>query len=131
MPISIAERFTDALHGLEDHRDLEPIVALFGENCRVGNVIVPEKFHGLSGAREFWTKYRDTFDTVHSTFRNQIVMPSRIALEWTTEATSSDGGAVHYDGVSILEIEGEKIERFEAYFDPAALERLTARVRTS
>ena len=117
----LAEQFTDALSRLEQKRDVEPMTALFAENADVGNVIAPEKFHGPEGARDFWTKYRNTFDTLRSTFRNRILSDGRIALEWTTEGTSGDGNRVEYDGVSILETDGEKITRFRAYFDAGSL----------
>ena len=55
-----------------------------------------------------------------STFRNVFAAEERAALEWTTEGTSN-GDTVTYDGVSILEIDGGKVRRFIAYFDPRAL----------
>jgi ketosteroid isomerase-like protein len=53
-------------------------------------------------------------------FRNVFAAEDRAALEWTTEGTSN-GNAVSYDGVSILEIEGGKVCRFMAYFDTSDL----------
>lgn len=118
MPASFADRFTDALARLERDRDLDPLVSLFADRCEVGNVLVPDKFHGQEGARTFWTKYRDTFGEVKSTFHNRIEGDGRVALEWTTEGTTTGGKPFRYDGVSILEMEGEQIKRFHAYFDP-------------
>ena len=77
----------------------------------------------MEGAREFRTKYRETFGEVRSTFRNRIVTPDRAALEWTTEGTTANGAPFSYEGVSILEIEGDLITRFRAYFDPEVLGR--------
>ena len=122
MPDTIADRFIDALDVLETRRNAEPLAALFSDHADIGNVIVPEKFHGRKGAVDFWTKYRNTFESLRSTFRNRVVQENRIALEWTTEGLSG-GAQVKYDGVSILEVEGDKINRFRAYFDPAALGR--------
>lgn len=119
----VADKFIAALHKLEEERDLETIVAVHAEEVEVGNIVSPEKFHGRDGAREFWTKYRATFGEVHSTFRNVIRADDRAALEWTTEGTSSDGQAVKYDGVSILEISGDQVTRFRAYFDAGNLGR--------
>ena len=96
---------------------------IFSDDSELGNVIVPGKFHGREGTRDFWTKYRDTFAEIRSTFRNRIISDGRAALEWTTEAAGWDGQPLRYDGVSILEFEGNKIKRFQAYFDPAALAR--------
>jgi limonene-1,2-epoxide hydrolase len=123
MAREMAERFIDALYKLEEGRDVEPIVATYAEDCEVGNVNVPEKFHGPDGARRFWTEYRETFGEMKSEFRNIIATDDRAALEWTTTGTSADGKPVAYDGVSILEVAGDKITRFRAYFDPGDLGR--------
>ena len=124
MSEQLARRFVEALGRLEAERDLEAITALFAEGCEVGNVTSPEKFRGREGAREFWgAKYRDTFGEVKSTFRNVFATSDRITLEWTTEGTEADGSPVSYDGVSILETDGERITRFRAYFDAGGLGR--------
>ena len=120
------DKFIEALGKLESERDVETIVALFAESCEVGNVVAPEKFEGRDGARRFWTTYRDTFGEVRSTFRNHIAGDSAAALEWTTEGTSTGGAPINYDGVSILEIDGDHITRFRAYFNAEALGRQVA-----
>jgi ketosteroid isomerase-like protein len=129
MSEQLAEKFVEALGRLEAAGELEPLVSLFADECEVGNVVSPEKFRGREGAREFWgAKYRDTFGEVRSTFRNVFAAGTRAALEWTTEGTSKDGSSVRYDGVSILETDGEHVTRFRAYFDAGALGRqLTGR----
>jgi len=119
----MADRFVRALAQLEAGREIEPLIALYADDAAVGNVNVPEQFHGSDGARQFWTEYRGTFDTMKSEFRNIITTSERVALEWTTRGTSVEGNPVAYDGVSILEIAGDKITRFRAYFDPRSLGR--------
>jgi ketosteroid isomerase-like protein len=124
MSEQIAKRFIEALGKLEAGRDVEEIAGLFAPDAEVGNVVSPEKFRGQEGAREFWgAKYRDTFGEVRSTFRNVFAAEHRAALEWTTEGTANDGTPLKYDGVSILETDGEQIKRFCAYFDAGALGR--------
>ena len=118
MAENIAKQFIDALHKLERDRDLETIVGLFSENCEVGNVVTDDK--DIS-AEKFWSSYRESFGEVESTFRNEIITGDATALEWTTSGTSGEGHEFKYDGVSILEIEGDKITRFHAYFDPNKL----------
>lgn len=118
------KKFIDALGRLEAERDLESIVRLFAPASEIGNVVSPEKFQGPEGAREFWgAKYRDTFDEIKSTFRNVCATETSAALEWTTVGTSIDGTPIQYDGVSILEMDGELITRFRAYFDAGKLGR--------
>jgi len=111
----------EALGELEGKSDSAKLVALFSDDCEVGNVVARENFQGTEGARRFWTNYRETFGRVQSTFLNQIITDNRAALEWRTEGTSGDGREIGYEGVSILEIEGQKVKRFYAYFDPAHL----------
>src|ERR1043165_7518197 len=124
-----ANRFIEALGKLEAGRELEEIVRLFAPDAEVGNVVSPEKFRGQEGAREFWgAKYRDTFGEVRSTFRNVFAGEGHAVLEWTTEGTANDGTPIRYDGVSLLETDGESVRRFRAYFDAGALGRqLTAK----
>ncbi len=121
MSKEVAKRFKEALWKLEEDRDVEALVEVHAEDCSVGNVAVPETFNGHDGLREFWTNYRNTFDEMKSEFRNVFADDAgHAALEWTTEATE-DGDNVSYGGVSILEIEGDKVKRFMAYFDPRSL----------
>lgn len=115
-----AKKFVDALGKLEAERDLETICGLFSNDCDIANVVT-ENHDKQIDAREFWQNYRDNFGEVKSTFRNQIITGNTAALEWTTTGTSADGKSFEYDGVSILEIDGDKIKRFHAYFDPNKL----------
>jgi steroid delta-isomerase-like uncharacterized protein len=122
-----AEAFVEALGRLEANRDLDSLVALFADDCEVGNTLAPEKFHGREGARQFWTKYRDTFGEIRSTFRNRIVTDERAALEWRTEGTTTGGQTFAYEGVSILEMRDGRITRFRAYFNADDLSEPVAR----
>jgi ketosteroid isomerase-like protein len=117
-----AKNFVEALRKLEAERDLETISALFSENCDIANVVTEDN-NRQTNAHEFWQSYRANFGEVQSTFRNQIVSENTAALEWKTTGTSSEGQEFEYDGVSILEIKGDRITRFRAYFDPNKLGR--------
>ncbi len=114
MAENTAKKFIDALWKLEEDRDLETIVGLFSEDSEVGNVVTEDK---NIGAREFWKNYRDSFDEVKSTFRNEIITDKTAALEWTTKGTNTDGHDFEYEGVSVMEFDGDLITRFHAYFD--------------
>src|ERR671912_31401 len=116
MSKEVADSFVEALRKLEEDRDVEPLVEIHTEGCEVGNVSVSETFRGHEGLCEFWTEYRKTFDEMKSTFRNVFATEEGVALEWTTEGTSN-GEAVSFEGVSMLEVEGGKVGRFMAYFD--------------
>lgn len=123
MSEQVAQRFIEALHTLEETKDAGPLTALYTESATVGNVITPEQGRGPEGARKFWTEYRGTFDQARSEFRSVVVSGSHAALEWTTQGTSFSGSPLSYSGVTILEIDGDKVTRSSAYFDPAALGR--------
>src|SRR5215208_6797678 len=116
MSKEVADHFVEALHKLEEDREVEALVEIHTEDCEVGNVSVRGTFRGHQGLREFWMSYRSTFGHMKSDFRNVFATEEGVALEWTTQGTSN-GDSVAYDGVSILEIEGGKVHRFMAYFD--------------
>lgn len=121
MPMERAQRFVDALLELEEHGDIEPMVALFTDDAHVSNVASPRVFSGVEGARRFWTEYKGTLGQVKSSFRNMIESGDRVALEWETQGTGRNGAAIAYEGVSIIEWDGDLIVRFQAYFDPRVL----------
>jgi SnoaL-like domain len=116
MSKEMVDDFVEALRKLEADRDVEGLVEIHTEDCEVGNVSTSETFRGHEGLCEFWTEYRKSFHEMKSTFRNVFATEEGAALEWTTEGTSN-GDTVSYDGVSILEIDGDKVRRFMAYFD--------------
>jgi SnoaL-like domain len=126
-----AKKFVEALHELEADRNVEKIASLFSDDAEINNVVTVENSHDLN-PQEFWTKYRDNFGEVSSEFSNKIYGENNAALEWTTIGTNTDGGEIKYEGVSILEIEDDKITRFFAYFNPAKLgEQLVAETAKS
>jgi steroid delta-isomerase-like uncharacterized protein len=113
----VADKFVEALWKLEEDRNVEELVELHTQNCRVGNAAVSKTFSGHDGLREFWTDYRKTIDEMKSELHNVFADDlGHAALEWTTKGTE-DGDTISYDGVSILEIEGDKVKRFMDYFD--------------
>ena len=121
MSMERAQRFMDALGKLEERGEPEDLLALFSDDAQVSNLASPRVFSGREGARAFWREYKTTLQQVRSTFRNVIAAGDRTALEWETQGTAHNGAAVAYEGVSILEWDGERISRFFAYFDPHAL----------
>jgi hypothetical protein len=49
MSKEVADRFVEALHKLEEDRDVESLVEIHTEDCEVGNVSVPQAFEGHEG----------------------------------------------------------------------------------
>lgn len=116
-------KFINALHKLEETGDPAEIAALYAENAEIVNVVSPKKFTGAEGARDFWTRYRETFGEMRSEFRNKIVNETSAALEWTTRGISKENHEITYSGVTILEFKGDTITRSCAYFNAHDLGR--------
>jgi ketosteroid isomerase-like protein len=121
MAMERAQRFVDALSKLEESGDVEPLLELFSDDAQVSNVASHRTLEGKDGARQFWREYKGMLRQVKSTFRNMIEAGDRVALEWESSGTAHNGAAVDYEGVSIIEWDGERISRFYAYFDPRVL----------
>ena len=114
------EAFISAIRSLERDRDVEPLVALYSEDCEVGNVHVSTRYRGQDGARRFWRAYRDTFGEVESSFTLMVAEPNTVSLEWSTRALVK-GEAIDYSGVTVLDLKDDHIVRSFAYFDPTGL----------
>jgi ketosteroid isomerase-like protein len=112
-----AQTFVDALHRLEEARDVEAIASLYAEGADISNPVTRHEHAGQDGAREFWSSYRGTFDEIHSDFHNILEHGDTAVLEWTSRGRSVEGRDLQYSGVSVLEFEGDRIQSFRAYFD--------------
>ena len=114
------QRFIDALGQLESSRDADPIAALFAEGADVSNPMVRHDSEGKGGAHEFWSRYRASFDTISSTFKNIVDGKDVALLEWVSEGRMK-GEPIRYGGVSVLEFGENGITAFRTYFDPTPL----------
>ena len=121
MSEKLAERFIAALQQIESGGEVDDMASLFADECEIGNVTLSETLHGRDGVKEFWTHYRETLGEVRSTFKNKVIGDKTIALEWNTTGKSRNQEEVDYNGVSVIETEGDKIRRFFAYYNPAKL----------
>ena len=116
------ERFAAALRAFEDTGTDGDLIALYADDCRVGNIVTGERHHGPGGAAEFWSSYRNQFERIESTFTLVAGDDSGAVLEWES-AGSAKGDDVSYRGATVLEYDGEAIVRSMAYFDPRAVGR--------
>jgi ketosteroid isomerase-like protein len=116
-----AERFVEALHALERDGEIGPLAQLFDDDC---TLVTPETSReGASDARRFWLGYRGLFDEVLSEFHRVAEAGDLVTLEWTTRCRLDGGGDFSYDGVTLLDFDGERISRFRTFFDPAPVRR--------
>jgi len=108
-----------ALQQIEESQDVEPLVALFAADADLINLAMVEPLYGQDGARQFWKKYLSAFDRIRSIF-TQVTAGDRTAvLEWVSDGTLPDGEPIKYRGVSIIEIDRDKVQRFRTYYDSA------------
>jgi ketosteroid isomerase-like protein len=116
----LTSKFVDALAQLHDNGDSGPLAELFADDAILSKAGVPHAQHGRDGATAFWEDYRNVFDTIESTFENTVTEPETAFLEWKSTGTLRDGTDFSYDGVSVLEGDGEAITAFRTYYDTAA-----------
>lgn len=116
----ITQRFIAALDELHRNRDTDDLTELFGTDATLTKAGMPHEEHGQDGARNFWRRYRDVFDTIDASFHHVVYGDGIAVLEWTSEGTLSDGNEFRYDGVSVLEAHDDTIDAFRTYYDTAA-----------
>lgn len=116
----LTDAFVDALAQLHDNGDAGPLAELFADGATLTKAGVSHEQHGRAGAHAFWEDYRNVFDTIESTFENIVTEPDTAFLEWKSTGTLRDGTDFSYDGVSVLEGDGEAITAFRTYYDTAA-----------
>ncbi len=119
MTSKIAEGFMKTLQQVENTGDVEPLVAMFTEDAELINLAMIEPLKGRDGARRFWQKYLSVFEGIHSKFINVVEGDRTAVMEWISEGTLSNGESVNYRGVSIIEIDSDRVSRFRTYYDSA------------
>ena len=112
-----ARTFVGALRVFEQSSDPAELTALFADDATLMR---------LDGRGErgdpaaFWREYRGQFHELSTTFSNVVEGPDQVALEWSTSATLADYTPIHYQGVTVLDLDQEKIIRLRTYYDTAA-----------
>ena len=59
-------------------------------------------------------------DATPTTFVNVVEGTDEFALEWTSTGTLTDDRSITYRGVTVIDLDGEKIVRLRTYYDTAA-----------
>ncbi|SFB39887.1 SnoaL-like domain-containing protein [Rhizobium sp. NFR07] len=112
----MTKSFIDALGRLETQHDADTIALLFADRAQVANPLVNYDDGGSGAAKTFWSQYRAAFDEIRSEFSSVTEKDGMSFLEWHSRGLI-DGKPFDYDGVSVLESDGEKITAFRTYFD--------------
>ncbi len=117
---NFAETFMSTLQQIEQSRDPEALVALFGEDAELLNLALTEPMRGQEGARHFWTNYLKAFETIRSTFHHHLNTDQDAVLEWVSEGVMSPSGQpFNYRGISVIEHANGKATKFRTYYDSA------------
>jgi ketosteroid isomerase-like protein len=119
MPVTITERFIDALQEAERTRQVEDLVDLFADDAEATSLARSEPLTGRHGVRQFWEEYLGAFGEIRSEFTNVIENDQGSVLEWVSRGTLPNGQPVAYRGVSVLESDGRLVQRFRTYYDSA------------
>ncbi|MBV1695352.1 MAG: nuclear transport factor 2 family protein [Hyphomicrobiales bacterium] len=115
--LSVADRFVAALDTLEARGDSDPLIAMFADGAALESLGKVEE--GLDAPKRFWSRYRDQFDEIRSSFSKVIEEPGAVALIWRSRGRLKAGKPIDYTGVSILELDGDRIVRFQTIYDSA------------
>ena len=115
----LSEQFMSALQQAERTGALDPLLALFHDDAEALNLGRTEPARGKDGIREFWQGYLSAFRDIGSEFTHVLHADSGSVLEWVSRGALPDGSPVEYRGVSVLEVEGDKVRKFRTYYDSA------------
>jgi ketosteroid isomerase-like protein len=112
-----ARRFADGLHRLDSDGDAAAFAELFADDALTQRFDARGERRGEVEA--FWKEYRDQFQDVRTTFYNVIEGSDEFALEWTSEATLSNGRPLAYRGVTAIGLDGDQVAWLRTYYDSA------------
>ena len=120
-----ARTFATGLQTFEKDGDAAAFAALFTDDA------VTQRFDARgerSGEVEaFWQEYRAQFQSISTSFYDVVEGGDRFALEWTSEATLVDGRPLQYRGVTVIDLDGEKITKLSTYYDSAQFAAVQAK----
>jgi ketosteroid isomerase-like protein len=119
-----ARTFATGLQTFEKDGDAAAFAALFADDA------VTQRFDARGERRgeveQFWQEYRAQFQSISTTFYDVVEGGDRVALEWTSDATLTDGRPLQYRGVTVLDLDGDKIARLSTYYDSAQFAAVAA-----
>jgi ketosteroid isomerase-like protein len=119
-----ARTFATGLQTFEKDGDVAGLAALFADDA------VTQRFDARGERRgeveQFWQEYRAQFQSISTTFYDVVEGGDRVALEWTSDATLTDGRPLQYRGVTVLDLDGDKIARLSTYYDSAQFAAVAA-----
>lgn len=125
MSDQMGEQFAKQLQDLERTRDPQALISLFSDDVELTRAPQNREYRGLDGAREFWNEYLHMFPNVETTFDAVTQADGRAALEWHSTCKLENGSNVTYQGCTVIETDGERVQRLRTYYDSAAVLGIT------
>ena len=120
-----ARTFASALQSFEKDGDAAAFAELFTDDAVTQRLDARGERRGE--VEQFWQEYRAQFDSISTTFYDVVEGGDRVALEWTSDATLTDGRPLQYRGVTIIDLDGDdKISKLRTYYDSAQFTTSTA-----
>jgi ketosteroid isomerase-like protein len=119
-----ARAFATALQTFEQDGDATSFAKLFASDAITQRFDARGERHGE--VEQFWQEYRDQFRSISTAFYDVVEGGDRFALEWSSDAELTDGRPITYRGVTVIDLDGEKITRLRTYYDSAQFAATTA-----
>lgn len=120
-----ARSFADALQRFENDGDVSSFARMFATDAITQRFDARGERHGE--VEQFWREYYAQFDTVATTFSAVVEGKDAFALEWSSEATLTNGRPITYRGVTVVDYDGgEKISTLRTYYDSAQFSAIPA-----
>jgi hypothetical protein len=114
---AVTDRFIKALEETERTRDASKLAGLFTPSAELHSYTRDQRGRD---AKAFWKEYLEAFDDVRSRFTRVEEKDGSAVLEWESEGHLPGGTPIHYEGVTLLEFDGNQVKRFRTYYDSAA-----------
>ena len=114
-----------------NEHDVNRVLSLFSPNCVEVDINQASPHYGLEGVRKTMRLYLDAFPDLHFTKEEAIAEDDRLVILWTAEGTHAGaimhipatGRRITVRGMSLLEVERERIRRAIYVWDAAAMLR--------
>jgi ketosteroid isomerase-like protein len=119
MATELTNAFMRSLQQAERTGQIEPLMELFHPDAEALNLGRTEPARGREAVGEFWRAYLSAFADIRSEFTNVIQGEDGAVLEWISRGALPNGEPVEYRGVSVLEMEGDRVRKFRTYYDSA------------
>ena len=97
-------------------------IALFDINSVVHEPVGTTPAEGREGLEQVWQIFTGPFATLTFESNEVFYAGSGAAARWTAKATSAEGRAVEFHGITVFEIDADgRIQTTMSYWDPAAV----------